>query len=744
MDRSKPRTDTNYILQIGSFPPRECGIATFTQDLTLALNKKWNPLVKTRVVAINDRPTSLYNYNNLVSHQITATELEHYVALARNINKKNEVKLINIQHEFGIFGGDWGDYLIPFLQVIEKPVVVTLHSILPTPDERLRNVVRSIATFSKALVVMNKLSEEMLIREYGVPKSKIAIIPHGIPQIPFEASDKAKEELDLKGKTILSTFGMISPNKGLEYVIRALPRVVRKFPNVLYLVVGATHPNIVRDQGETYRNFLLKEIDRLGLGNHIKFYNKYITLEEITQYLRATDVYIYANPDLKQSVSGSLAYALGAGRPIVSTKTEYAKYIIDRSNGLLVDPENHAQITKALIEILSDGKMMKSMSEAAYEKSRHMIWPNVATRYFTVFKKYAQIEQEEDKLPEIKLTHLTRMTDGFGILHHAKYSKPEPRYGYSADDNARAFITAIRQYKFKPQPELVDLMKTYLRFMKFVKRPSGYFANIVSHKKQRDITKDEDVLGRCMWALGYAASADFIPEEIQGAADKLFNQSTKILTQLKSPRAIAFAMTGLYFYLKRYPKKSLMAIFKKLADRQIELYENYYSKDWNWFEDQLTYSNSKLPESLFYAYELLKGKKYLKVATTTLNFLRQITFLKDYYAPIGQNGWYFRNKQRAYFDQQPEDAASMVETEVVAYTITRDTQYLDDAFRAFQWFLGKNHLNQMVYDEATGGCHDGVGQYAINLNEGAESTISYLMARLALEEVAQHKSTNAH
>src|SRR3989344_1928634 len=287
MDRSKPRTDTNYILQIGSFPPRECGIATFTQDLTLALNKKWNPLVKTRVVAINDRPTSLYNYNNLVSHQITATELEHYVALARNINKKNEVKLINIQHEFGIFGGDWGDYLIPFLQVIEKPVVVTLHSILPTPDERLRNVVRSIATFSKALVVMNKLSEEMLIREYGVPKSKIAIIPHGIPQIPFEASDKAKEELDLKGKTILSTFGMISPNKGLEYVIRALPRVVRKFPNVLYLVVGATHPNIVRDQGETYRNFLLKEIDRLGLGNHVKFYNKYITLEEITQYLRA-------------------------------------------------------------------------------------------------------------------------------------------------------------------------------------------------------------------------------------------------------------------------------------------------------------------------------------------------------------------------------------------------------------------------------------------------------------------------
>src|SRR3990167_9741449 len=319
MERSKQKSSANYVLHLSSYPPRECGIATFTQDLANALNKKFNPVVKTRVIALNDQPTSIYHYNNHVAYQITATELEHYVSLAHDINKKDDVKLINIQHEFGIFGGDWGDYLIPFLQVIEKPVVVTLHSILPTPDERLRNVVRSIATFSKALVVMNKLSEEMLIREYGVPKSKIAIIPHGIPQIPFEASDKAKEELDLRGKTILSTFGMISPNKGLEYVIRALPRVVRKFPNVLYLVVGATHPNIVRDQGETYRNFLLKEIDRLGLGNHIKFYNKYITLEEITQYLRATDVYIYANPDLKQSVSGSLAYALGAGRPIVST-----------------------------------------------------------------------------------------------------------------------------------------------------------------------------------------------------------------------------------------------------------------------------------------------------------------------------------------------------------------------------------------------------------------------------------------
>lgn len=735
MESSK--SGTKYILQIGSYPPRECGIATFTYNLTNALNLKFNPVVKTRVAALNDQPTSFYNYNTLVSHQITATELERYVALAHDVNKRNDIKLISIQHEFGIFGGDWGDYLIPFLQVIEKPIVITFHSVLPNPDDRLRNVVSSIAARVKAMVVMNELSRDILINDYDISKYKIVIIHHGIPQIPFESSEKAKEELGLKGRTILTTFGMISPNKGLEYAIRALPRVVKKFPDVLYLIVGATHPNIVRHQGETYRNFLIKEVEKLGLGNHVKFYNKYFALDEveIKQYLRATDVYVYANPDLKQSVSGSLAYALGAGRPIVSTKSEYAKSIIDQSNGILVNPKNRNQITQALLEILSDPKMMKSMSETSYEKSRHMIWPNVATRYFNLFKKYADIEPEEKKLPDIKFDHLFRLTDNFGIMHHAKYSKPVRRFGYSLDDNTRALVAAVKRYAINPQPELIQLIKTYLRFIKFVRRQDGYFANIVSHSKQRDATKDEDVLGRSVWALGYVASADFLTKEIRVEGEKMLNRTLPTLSKLKSPRAIAFAMTGLYFYIQKNPQKKFLEVFKKLADRQIEFYENYSSGDWNWFEDQLTYSNSKLPESLFYAYDLLKDKKYLKAANTTLNFLSRITFLKNYYAPIGQNGWYFRNKQRSYFDQQPEDAASMVETKVVAHKITHEKKHLNDAFRAFQWFLGKNNLNQMVYDEVTGGCHDGVGQYAMNLNQGAESTISYLLARLALEEI---------
>ncbi|MBI5079473.1 glycosyltransferase [Candidatus Wolfebacteria bacterium] len=733
MNHSK--ISANYILHLGSYPPRECGIATFTADLVNALNKKFNPVVKTRVIAINDQPTSIYHYNNNVVHQITATELEHYVALAREINKREDVRLVNIQHEFGIFGGDWGDYLLPFLQAVEKPIIITFHSVLSDPDEKLRNVVRSVVNQARVAVVMNKLSQEILENNYEISKSKIALIPHGIPQVPFEPSDKFKQDLGLENRMVLSTFGMLGPGKGIEHVIRALPKVVKKFPNVIYLVIGATHPNVRKEEGEEYRNFLIREVEKLKLDNNVKFYNKYLTLEEIIQYLKATDVYVSSNVDLGQSVSGTLSYAMGCGRPIISTATAYAKWIIDETNGILVKPKNHSEISAALINILSDSKYMKSMSAAAYEKSRQMIWPNVATQYFNLYKKHASIETEEKKLPEIKFDHLARLTDDFGIIHHAKYSKPAKRYGYSLDDNARALLACNRYYRINPDESIMNLMKIYLRFMKFTAKPSGYFSNIVSFGRHRDSTKDDDVLGRAIWALGYASASDFLSEEIRAEAEKLFNKAVKPVLRFKSPRSIAFALMGLYFYLKRHPKKSLEAVFKKLANRQLAFYENFASPEWQWFEDKLTYSNSRLPESLFYAYDFTNDKKYLKVAEKTLNFLSKITFLRNYYAPIGQNGWYFRNKQRSYFDQQPEDAASMAETKVAAYKITKDKKYLEDAFRAFQWFLGKNNLNQMVYDEATGGCHDGVGQYAMNLNQGAESTISYLLARLTLESV---------
>lgn len=732
MGQTIPKSNT--IIYLSTYPPRECGIATFTQDLTNALDRRFNPATKSKIVAINEGPTSFYNYGTKALGQITAGNIEHYVELAEKINSAPEIKLVNIQHEFGIFGGNWGDYLVPFLQVVKKPVVTTFHSVLPKPDDFLRGLVHFVAEKSKAVVVMNHLSRAVLESDYQIPKSKISLIPHGIPETTFEPTEKYKAMFGLEGKTVLSTFGLLNRDKGIEYAIRALPKVIKEFPNTIYLVLGATHPIVRRQEGEVYRNFLNKEIDRLGLRNHVKFYNKYLTIDELVNYLKATDLYLSPMLNPRQSVSGTLSYALGCGRPVVSTASEYAKHLVTQDNGILVKFKNAKAIEHAILAILGDEKRGRSMAQAAYETTRKMIWPNVAGDYFRVYRKFADLDIEENKLPEIKMDHLMRLTDEFGVLHHAKYGKPEKRYGYSLDDNARALIVVAKQYLAHPQPEFVSLMRTYLRFMKFVQRPSGTFANIVSAKRQRDATYDEDVQGRALWALGFVVSQDGLPADIRDEAGALFSQALQAIGNITSPRAAAFAMTGLYYYLKRYPKKWMMKTFGKLADRQVEAYKAASSTDWQWFEDSLTYSNSKLPESLLYAYELTKNRKYLDVAQATLKFLSRVTFGSSYYSPIGQNGWYFRYKKRAYFDQQPEDAASMVETKAVAYKITRDRRHVNDALTAFHWFLGKNHLRQMVYNEVTGGCYDGVGREAINLNQGAESTISYLLARLALED----------
>ncbi len=728
--------NTKYVVHLSSFPPRECGIATFTEDITNALDQKFNPSVKSRIVALNDNPTSIYNYNaKKVAGEINANEISFYVNLAKELNLNPNVKVVNIQHEFGLFGGNWGDYIIPFLQVLEKPSVITFHSVLENPDDELKNVVSTIASRASALVVMNSLSKEILTLDYQIRPEIISIIPHGIPQVALEPSEKYKNKLGLQGKTILSTFGFLSPNKGVQHAIRSLPEVVRKYPNVVYLVIGATHPNIVRDKGESYRNLLIQEIQKLGLENNVKFYNKYLNLDELLNFLRATDIYISPTVDESQSVSGTLSYALGCGRPVITTQTSYAKFLVSPNCGRLVPSRNPGAIARSLFELLADDKKVKALGREAYEHTRPMTWPNVATAYFKLYEKLSDLEAENDKLPELKLDHLHRLTDNFGILHFAKYSKPETRYGYSLDDNARALLVSAKQYKKDSDPKLEKLIQIYLNFIKFTQRPTGTFANIVSSQKVKDGTTDEDVQGRAIWALGFTASNPHLPENLRNQARKLFTKTTTHLLKLKSPRAIAFAMTGLYHHLRTEPSVKLLKVFKNLADRQVAQYKEFASEDWHWFEDQLTYSNSKLAESLFYAYDLTKNPEYLTVAKKTLNFLKTITFEKDHYSPIGQNGWYFRNKKRAYFDQQPEETSTMVETKTVAYQVTGDKQYLKDAYRVFSWFLGKNHLNQMVYDEATGGCYDGVGQYAINLNQGAESTISYLLARLALDEV---------
>ena len=728
------------VLFMSSYPPRECGIATFTQDLATAFNERYNPEINSRIIALNDSPTSFYGYDGNVVEQITATDIGHYVSLAKKLNKRNDVKIINIQHEFGIFGGDWGDYLIPFLQVIEKPVVVSLHSVIPNPNDSVKNVMNNIAQKSSALVVMNGLSKTTLISDYGIPQAKIQLIPHGIPSSTYETSVPAKERLGLQNRIILSTFGLLSPNKGVEYAIRALPSIVKKYPNVLYMILGITHPILRRHEGEKYRNSLIAEVKKLGLQNNVKFYDKYMSINEIVEHLKATDIYVCSAKDMGQSVSGTITYALGCGRPVVSSASLYAKYIINNKNGILVRPKKPGDISRAVLKILKNHKLIRSMSRNAYEISRPMTWPNVAASYLKLYQKVADINPKENKLPEIKLDHLIRLTDEFGMLQFAKYSKPQTRYGYTLDDNARALIASIKYYQQSPKLEILTLIKKYLEFIKFVQRKNGSMANAVSYDRINDRTQDEDVQGRGIWALGYAASADFLPEKIRDQAEEMLTRMLTVAKKLESPRAIAFAIIGFYHYLKKYPQRKARNVLSDLAKKLSYHFAKSSTEKWSWFEEYLTYSNSKLSESMFYAFDITKNKKYLDIGRKSLNFLKKITFKGSQYWPIGQNGWYFRQKERSYFDQQPEDTASMVQTKLVAYRITGNKQHLNDAINAFGWFLGKNHLNQNVYDEATGGCCDGIHQDRLNLNQGAESTLSYLMARLDLEEFVTRQS----
>ncbi|PWB38923.1 MAG: hypothetical protein C3F02_01540 [Parcubacteria group bacterium] len=731
----RAKVESSQILFVSTYPPRECGIATFTQDLTQALDKKFSPLVKTKICALNEQATSIYNYNQNVVQQVAASELENYVSGANKINARSEVKLVNIQHEFGIYGGYWGNYLIPFMQALDKPIVVTLHSVLPRPQEYVRKVVQMMAARAQALVVMNRLSQKVLIQDYQIPQYKIFYIPHGIPQVMYGSGQPFKEQLGLSGKIVLSTFGLLSDNKGIQYAIRALPKIVQKYPQVVYLIIGETHPNVRKNEGEHYRNFLNKEVKRLGLSNQVKFYNKYINLEEITNFLQATDIYISTTLSQAQSVSGTLSYALGCGRPVVSTATHYAEHIITKKNGILVRFRNASDITKAVLSLLGDDRTRLAMGAQAYKDTRPMIWPNVAESYYKIYKKIASLAGESNKLPPIKLDHLVRLTDDFGVVQHARYSRPEKRFGYSTDDMARALIVCAQYLQLGSSGMAANLMRIYMKFLKFAQKKNGSFVNIVTQQRRRTAAIEDDVQGRVIWALGFVSAQANVAEDIKKEARHYFKKIFPLIKRLKAPRSMAFALCGLYYYLQAFPqeqkvKKSLA----QLADHLALLYEHNASYKWHWFEDFLTYSNAKLPEALFLAYDLLRKKRYLKVAQASLKFLDSLTFGPKYFAPIGQNGWCFKDKTRAYFDQQPEDVSTMVQAKILAYKITKNKKQLSDALRAFQWFLGKNYLGLMVYDELTGGCHDGLGQFELNLNQGAESTICYLMARLALQD----------
>jgi len=736
---STDQQSKSWIVCLSTFPPRQCGIATFTADLTNAIDQMFGPSVKSKIVAMNLSEVSHFPYPNKVIFQISQPREEDYVNAANKLNRLEKVKLVNIQHEFGIFGGEYGSHLLLFLKKLHKPVVITLHTVLPAPDEKMLNIVQSIMKYSKGIIVMTHSSKEILIKDYGLDSDRIQIIPHGIHHVPHNISEKAKSALGFSGKQILSTFGLLSPSKGIEYVIEALPKVVKKFPNVVFLVAGVTHPVVLGQEGETYRNFLTKKVHQLGLSNYVYFYNTYFDINKLLQFLEATDVYLSTSLNPNQAVSGTLSYALGSGRPVISTAFAQAKQDITSKVGILIDFKNPQAFTDTIIKLISNNELCLQMGKNAYFRTRHMTWENVAHSYMKYFLQFVpELTLGQRKLPSIKLEHLAKLTDNFGIIQFAKLIEPDLSSGYTLDDNARALIVATLHYKKFRTPSALKLVSIYLNFLYRVAKHDGYFDNYVdldrSIDKQRNIQENsEDSSARALYALALVSTTTQIPKRIRHQAHSLFEQSFQKDITFSSPRAIAFYIKALSCLLSKWKEPKVLAVLRYYCEQLMALYEKSHSPDWEWFEHYLTYSNAILPEALILGYKITGEKRYLEVSEKTLNFLIKHTFKDDIYIPVGQSGWFPKEGTRQYFDQQPEDTAATVEALNVMFQVTSKKHYKELANIAFNWFLGDNVLGQVVYDRTTGGCYDGIGEKFINLNQGAESTISYLFARLCFE-----------
>lgn len=747
--------ETYKIIYLSSFPPRECGIATFTADLTGALDNLLENTIDSRIAAINDDTVSRYHYPREVILQLDPQSEPDYIRLAKKINKMTDAKLVNIQHEFGLFGGKYGSYLFAFLGTLEKPVVVTFHSILPSPNPELHKTVRMIAEKTNGLVAMTHRSKEILVQDYGIDEKKISVILHGIHPIPYSPSSKTKPAFGFSKKTILLTFGLLSRGKGIEYVLDALPEVVKVYPNLMYIILGVTHPNVLKKEGESYRNSLIQKVQDLKLSSHVRFYNEYVALDNLLQFLRAADIYISTSLDPNQSVSGTLSYALGSGRSVISTPFAQAKEIVTAQSGFLVNFKDSASYTEALFNLLKDPVFREQLGKNAYFRTRNMTWDNVALEYSKLFSKYsadiAEVSKNK-KIPRINLKHLFHLTDDFGIIQFAQFSSPDISSGYTVDDNARALIVCCSYMDQlgktiktlspdKRKSELLERIQIYLNFIEFVLGEDGLFYNYV--KPERTIDHEfnkkenlEDANGRTLWALAAAATTNSLPNIIREKAFSLLKKRTAHPLALESPRATAFCVKGLCLLLKNL-EGSVQADFKppmiRSCDRLVSLYRGASSKEWEWFEAYLTYSNAVVPEALLLGYQQTGNSDFLETGIKTLDFLITQTFLNGIYMPIGQDGWHRKSGERRYFDQQPEDASAMTCALSSAYSITGKQTYRKLMYEAFNWFLGDNSLKQVVYDRASGGCYDGLGESQINLNQGAESTTSYLLARLALQ-----------
>jgi glycosyltransferase involved in cell wall biosynthesis len=728
---------------IGTYPPRECGIGTFTNNLFKSmLTNIENRENKHEgfVVALNDIDHT-YDYPEEVKLTIRQEHQEDYLQAVKFINLSG-ADLCILEHEFGIFGGQNGVYILPLLHRLEVPLIVTLHTILKAPSYNEKAVLQQICKMAHRIVVMSYKAIDFLVSIYEVPREKIVFIEHGVPDIHF-SPEKSKKEFKLESKKVLLTFGFIGRNKGIETVIKALPKVVEKHPDVIYIVLGKTHPNVLRHSGEEYRIFLMRLVKSLQIEKHVEFLNEFINEQDLFKYLYASDIYITPYLNEAQITSGTLSYAIGVGSAVISTPYWHASELLAEGRGKLFDFSDSDNLASILIELLDNPLELIELKRRAYDYGQKITWPKTGDKYFalasSILKDGPKVIEKKDTvldfliLPPFSLTHINRMTDDTGIIQHAKFGIPNLKEGYCLDDNARALLMVLMAYRQTKNMRALELSPVYLSYIHYMQNENGTFRNFLSFSRNfLDEEGSEDSFGRTIWALGYLLGN--APNDAYYQTGKLvfFNASPNF-EKIKSIRGVANTMIGISYYLKSNPSDDAMTErLRNLANKLITHFRENETTDWKWFESLLAYDNGILPLALLHSAEILHDEKITAIAIKSMDFLTKHTLKDNYLSIIGNEKWYKREGERSVFAQQPIDAMAMVLMYHQAFHVTRDKNYLNMLYTSFLWFLGENDLRMSLYDFETQGCCDGFESFGVNRNQGAESSLAYLISHLTV------------
>jgi len=758
MARSTSLLQKPSIAFVADYLPRRCSIATFTSDLCEAVAKQAGEKHDVFAVAVNDVPEG-YPYPQRVRFEIRENVQADY-RLAADFLNIQQVSAVCLQHEYGIFGGAVGSHVLALLKRLRRPLVTTLHTVLREPAPQQKVVLEEIARLSDRIVVMSETARGILQEVYDTPPDRVVTIPHGIPDVPFIDPNFYKDQFGVEGRKVLMTFGLLSPGKGIEYVIEALPRIVAAHPEVVYIILGATHPHVKRDSGEEYRNSLTRRVHELGLADHVIFQNRFVELQELCEYLGATDIYVTPYVNEAQITSGTLAYALGTGKATISTPYWYASEMLADGRGILVPFRDSEAIAEKVIHLLDHEVERHAMRKVCYTHCRKMIWKRVAQDYLDLFDEAAEawLERQhtvaraaaadrasgaQDELPEIDLRHLRILTDGTGVLQNSLYATPARSGGYSIDDNARALIVVGLHWEQSRDETVVPLMQTYLSFLAHaLEEPSGRFRSLMNYDRTwSDVIGSEDSHARALWGLGMGVA--LCPHESAIAlAAQLFRRGLPAVETFTSPRAWAFTILGTHAYLRRFGGDSdVRRCRAQVSEKLFRHFTDHMSDSWPWCEDVVTYANAALPHALLMSGKWMQRGDMIDVGKRALRWLLDVqTNEAGMLSIVGTDGWFRRGGARARHDQQPVEAHALVDACIEAYHVTREESWLREARRAFLWFLGDNDLRTPLYDFTTGGCRDGLHADRVNENQGAESTLSWLLSLLLMHELQMEQT----